>query len=162
MQVGAVALKERMRRQREKNIEVAGRPDPHPGLALAREPDAGAVLDAGRDIDRQHALAGDPPGPGAGRARTVDNMAAALAGRAGPFQGEKALGMADAAGAPAGRTGFGVGAALGAGARAGLAGDRCRDSYLRLLAGKGLVEANLEELRVVKGVVLGGRPVIQK
>src|SRR5260370_32174817 len=134
MQVGAVALKERMRRQREKHIEVAGRPAPHPGLALAREPDAGAVLDAGRDIDRQHALARDPPGPGAGRARTVDHLAAALARRAGPFQSEEALGMADASRATAGRTGFGLGAALGAGARAGLADDRGPDSYLRVLA----------------------------
>src|SRR6202011_4580479 len=115
MQIGAVALKERMRREREKNIEVAGRPAPHPGLAFAREPDAGAVLDAGRDVDRQHALARDPPGPGAGGARTVDHLAAALAGRAGPLQCEEALGMADAAGTGAGRTGFWLGAGLGAG-----------------------------------------------
>src|SRR5260370_28221379 len=153
MQVGAVALKERMRRQREKNIEVAGRPAPHPGLALAREPDAGAVLDAGRDVDRQHALAGDPPGPGAGRARTVDHLAAALAGRAGPFQGEEALGMAGAACAPAGPTGFGLGAALGAGARAGLAGDRGRDSYVLILAGKGPGEADVHIVAQIVAVL---------
>src|ERR1700726_866192 len=101
MQIGAVALKERMRREREKNIEVAGRPAPDPGLAFAREPDAGAVLDAGRDVDRQHALARDPPGPGAGRTRAVDHLSAALAGRTGPLQREKSLGVADTAGARA-------------------------------------------------------------
>src|SRR5260370_34372399 len=105
MQIGAVALKERMRRQREKNIEIAGRPAPHPGLALAREPDAGAVLDAGRDVHRQRALARDPAGARAGRARTVDHLAATLAGRAGPLQGEETLGVAYASRTRAGRTG---------------------------------------------------------
>ncbi len=46
MQVGAVALEERMRGQREENIEIARRPAAHAGLAFAGEPDAGAVLDA--------------------------------------------------------------------------------------------------------------------
>ena len=101
MQVGAVALEERMRRERQKNIEVAGRPAPHPGLAFAGEPDAGAVLDARRDVDRERALARDAARARAGRARIVDHLAAALAGRAGALEREEALGMADAAGAGA-------------------------------------------------------------
>ena len=53
MQVGAVALEERMGGERQENIEIARRAAAHAGLALAGEPDAGAVLDAGRDVDRQ-------------------------------------------------------------------------------------------------------------
>src|ERR1700704_7101442 len=140
MQVGAVTLEERMRGEREKNIEVAARPASHPGLALAREADAGAVLDTRRDVDRQHALARDTAGARTGRARTVDHLATALASRAGPFQGEEALSVSDASGARAGRTGLGLGTGLGAGARAGLARDRGRDPQLRGLAGEGLVE----------------------
>ena len=45
-QIGAVALEELVRLDREEDVEVAGRPAPHAGLALAGEPDARPVLDA--------------------------------------------------------------------------------------------------------------------
>ena len=77
MQIGAVALEELMRRDRQKNIEIARRPAAHAGLAFAGQPDAGAILDAGRNIDRQRALARDPPGAAADLARIVDHLAAA-------------------------------------------------------------------------------------
>ena len=63
MQIGALALKERMRGEREKNVEVAGRATAHAGLAFAREADAGAVLDAGRNIDRQRRSRVTRPSP---------------------------------------------------------------------------------------------------
>ncbi len=59
MQIGAVALEELVRRERQEDVEVAGRAAAHARLALAGQPDAGAVLDAGRDVDRQRALARD-------------------------------------------------------------------------------------------------------
>ena len=80
MQVGAVALEERVRLERQENVEVARRPAAHARLALAGEADAGAVLDAGRHVDRERALARDAAGAGAVRARIVDDLAAALAG----------------------------------------------------------------------------------
>ena len=97
MQVGAVALEERVRGERQENIEVAGRPAAHAGLAFAGEANAGAVLDAGRDVDRQRALARDPSRARAGRARVFDHLAAALADRTGALEREEALGVADAA-----------------------------------------------------------------
>ena len=58
-QVGAVALEEFMRPDREENIEIARRAAAQARLALVGQPDARAVLDAGRNIDRQRALLGD-------------------------------------------------------------------------------------------------------
>src|SRR5205814_2349313 len=72
IEVGAVALEEGMAGEREKNIKVARRPAAHAGLAFAGEPDAGAVLDATRNVDRQSALARNAPGAGAVRARILD------------------------------------------------------------------------------------------
>ena len=66
MQVGAVALEERVRGDRQENIEIAGGSAAQARLAFAGKPDAGAVLDAARNIDRQRALAGDAAGAGAG------------------------------------------------------------------------------------------------
>src|SRR4051812_11438024 len=98
MQVGAVTLEERVGGQRGKNIEIARRPAAHTGLALVGEADAGAVLDAGRDVDRERALARHPARARARRARVLDHLAAALADRAGALQREEAaLGVADAA-----------------------------------------------------------------
>ena len=48
-----------MRPNDEENIEIAGRAAAQAGLAFAGEPDARAILDAGRDVDRKRALAGD-------------------------------------------------------------------------------------------------------
>ena len=49
MDVGAVALEDRVRLDRQENIEIAGAAAAHAGLALAGEPDARAVLDPRRD-----------------------------------------------------------------------------------------------------------------
>src|SRR5262245_14583827 len=107
MQVGAFALEERMRAEGEKNVEVARRTAADAGLAFAGEPDAGAVLDAGRNVHGQRALARHPPRTGAGRAGIADHLAAALAVRAGALQREEALRVQDASLPAAARTGFG-------------------------------------------------------
>src|ERR1700712_5425922 len=140
MQVGAVALEEFVGRQRQENIEVAGRSAADAGLAFAGEADTGAVLDALGNVDRQRAIARHPSRTRAARAGILDHLAAALTGRAGALQREEALGLADPAGAAAHRTGLRLGAGLGAGARTGFAGDRDRNLDLRGLALEGFLQ----------------------
>src|SRR5262249_26844778 len=107
------------------------------------ETDTGAVLDAGRDIDRQRAVARDAARSGARRTWILDHLAAALAPRASALEREEALGMSDAAGAVARWAGLGPRSGLGATARARLAGHRGGDADLRGLAGEGVLEADL-------------------
>ena len=52
MQIGAVALEEFVRAQRQENIKIAGRSAAQTGLAFAGEANARAVLDALRNVDR--------------------------------------------------------------------------------------------------------------
>src|SRR5262249_3622569 len=128
MQVGAVALEERVRRDGKEDVEIARRSAAHPRLALAGKPDAGSILDARRDVDRERALARDPSRAGAGRARIFDHLAATLARRAGAFEREEALCVADPALAAARRTRARPCAGLGTSARACFAGDGGRDA----------------------------------
>src|SRR5262249_60932657 len=153
MQVGAVALEELVRRQRQEDVEIAVRPAAHAGLAFTGEPDAGAVLDARRHVDRERALARHAAGPGAVRARIVDHLAAALAGDAGALQGEEALGMPYLAGAAAGRAGLRLGAGLGARAGAGLAGHGGRDADLRGLAAERFLERDLHVVAQIRAAL---------
>src|SRR5690606_16012622 len=90
-QVVAVALEQFLRLVRQEDVEVAGRAAAIAGLALAGEPDAGAVLDAGRDVDRERPLLGDAALARALAARVLDGVAAAMALRAGALDGEEAL-----------------------------------------------------------------------
>src|SRR4029077_504131 len=112
MQVGAVALEERVRREGEEDVEVALPAATHAGLALAGEANARAVLDASRHVDRERALARDAAGAGTVRTRIVDDLAAALTGNAGALQREEALGVTHLAGTAAGRAGLRLGARL--------------------------------------------------
>ena len=50
MQIGAIALEEGVRTDRQENVEIAGRTAANAGLALARQPDAGAILNAGGNV----------------------------------------------------------------------------------------------------------------
>src|SRR3546814_17706404 len=50
-QCGAVPLEERMLFQVEEDVEIARRSAARPGLALARQADAGAVVHARRNVD---------------------------------------------------------------------------------------------------------------
>src|SRR5665647_3412545 len=156
VQVGAVALIELMRLQRQENIKVARRSAAHAGLALAGEPDAGAVLDTGRDVDRQHALARNASGALAGVAGVVDDLAAALARGAGALEREEALRMADLAGAAAGGAGLRLAAGLGAGARADFAGDRRRNANLGVLALEGFLEGDFHIVAQVRAALAAG------
>src|SRR6185436_13758506 len=125
---------------RQEDIEVARRSAARAGLALAGQPDAGAVLDAGRNVDLERLLAPHPALAGADLARLVDHLADAVAGVAGPLDGEEALLRADAAAAVAGRALLRLRSRLGARAVAGLAGHRARHPHRGLGAGIGLLQ----------------------
>src|SRR5262249_2906251 len=122
-------------------VGAAGRPAGGARLALAGEPDARAILDPGRHVDGERALARDPARSGAGRTRVVNHLAAAVTARAGALEREEALGVPDPSVAPAGRAGFRLRSGLGARAGAGFASDRRWNSYLRGLAGDRLLGA---------------------
>src|SRR5450631_978370 len=113
--VGAVALKNRVLRNADEDVEVACRRAVQADLALAGKADTGAVLDPGRDGNRQRLLAPYPALTAARAARLFDDGAGTLAGRAGALYGEEALlGTHSAmtlAGAAAGRAGTRLGAA---------------------------------------------------
>src|SRR5262245_51956945 len=100
-----------MRGERQEDVEIAGRPAAHPSFALAGKPDARAVLDARRNVDRQRPFARGAAGAAAGRAGILDHLAAALADRTGPLEREEAaLGVTDAAVAVAMLASLGLGA----------------------------------------------------
>src|ERR1700723_1142660 len=117
MQIGAIALKELMRGQRQENVEVARGSAADAGLAFTGKPDAGAVFDALRNVDRQIALAGHGPRAHTGRARVFDRLAAALTAGAGSTQGEKSLRLPPPPLPTAHRAGLRLGAGFRAGAR---------------------------------------------
>src|SRR5258708_13300221 len=91
MQVGAVTLEELVVRQRQENIEIAGRSAADAGLAFAGEPDPRAVFDALRDVDRQGAVARHPSRSCAGRTGVFDHLAAALPAGPGPLHPQQTL-----------------------------------------------------------------------
>src|SRR3954468_15325990 len=105
MQMGAVALEEFVGRQRQENIEIAGRTAADAGLAFAGQANAGAVLDALRNVDRQSPVARHPARADAGGAGVFDHLAAALTARTGSLQRKEALGLPHPALSAAGRTG---------------------------------------------------------
>src|SRR5216683_1464952 len=65
MQIGAVALEELMRAQRQENVEIARGAATEAGLAFAGQPDPRPIFHALRDVDRQGPLARHPSRPGA-------------------------------------------------------------------------------------------------
>src|SRR5690349_22374157 len=142
MQIGALALEERMGADGEENVEVAGRPAAHARFAFAGKPDAGAILDTRGNVDREGALARHSSRAGTRGTRVVDHLPASLARGTRPLQREESLRMADAALTAASRTGLGSGAGLGARARTGLAGHRGWNAYLGVLSRIGLLQGD--------------------
>ena len=140
IKVGAVAVEEIVRLDRNEDVEIARRAAAQARFALIGEADAGAVLDALGDIDRELAVllaAALATAIGAG---VLEDLAAALADRAGALDGEKALRRAHLAVARAMLAGRHAGAGLGAAAIAGLAGDERRHVDLDGAAEKGFLE----------------------
>src|SRR5690606_10090421 len=120
--VQVVALEQLMRLDRQEDIEIAARTAALSGVALARQTDARAVVDAGGNLEVQGAGLADLTMAVTGPAGIGDHLAGAAAAGAGSLDLEEAVGLADAALALAGSAGLGLGARLGARALAGLAG----------------------------------------
>src|SRR5687767_320870 len=74
MDVGALALEELVAAHRQEYVEIARRAAARTGLALAAEADAGAVLDARRDVDLEGLFAPHPALAHAALARLVDDL----------------------------------------------------------------------------------------
>src|SRR5215211_8017064 len=123
-QVLCAAPEQGMRGDPDLDDQVAGGRPRLAGLALAAEPDGGAVVDPRGDPDPQLTGADLAAGAVAGRARVLDHRAAALAGRARAGEAEQALVAGDRAPAVAGRAGPRQGAGLGPRPHAGVAGRR--------------------------------------
>src|SRR5882724_1141705 len=140
MQVGALALEQRVGRQRQEDVEIARRCAVHADLALAGQPDAGAVLDPGRDVHREVLLLAHAAGAVAALAGLLDDFAGATAGMAGALDGEEALTGPHPPGATAGGAGRGLGALLAAAPLAGPAGGRAWHANGILLAGERLLQ----------------------
>ena len=136
------------------HVQVAGRATAGSGQALARDPDLGAVLDAGRHPDVDRAGLGRDAAAAAVGARLVDQLAGALAVAARLAEAERALVVADETRARTGRAGPRRGAGLGAVAATGAAGSRTRQLQRQRLAAHRLVEA---QRHLGVGVLPAGR-----
>ena len=157
MQVRAVALEERVRGERQEDVKIAGRPAAPARFALAGEPDTRAIFDTARNVDREHALAGQAAGARAGWTRVVDHLATAVTRRAGALEREETLGLANLAVARAARAGLRFRSGLGAAARASLAGHRGRNADLRGLAVERLFERDLHVVAQIRAALAPAR-----
>src|SRR5579875_418408 len=153
MDVGALALEQRMGLEREKDIEIAVAAAAHAGFALAGETDARAVLDAGRDGDVERLLLARAALAAAGATRLFDHLAGAMAGGTGALHREEALLRANAPGAAAGRAVDRLRSRLGAGAVARIAGAQGRHADLRLAAFESFLEGYLEVVAEVVAAI---------
>ena len=129
---------------RQENIEIARRAAAHARFAFAREADAGAFLDARRDVDRQGAFAGDAAGAAASGARIVDDFAAPMAVVTGALDREEPLRRAHAPAPPQVGHCLGFEPGLAPLPEQDLAGDGGRDLELGGLAQKGFLEGDLK------------------
>src|SRR5712672_3095816 len=91
MQIVAVTLEDVMLLDADLDVEVARRPAVGAGLAVAAGADAHALVDAGRDLHFERLVALDAPLAAAGQARLRNDLAGAMAVRAGLLDAEEAL-----------------------------------------------------------------------
>src|SRR5262249_15950351 len=116
----------------------------------AGQANAGSIFDPGGNIDRQGPLALNPTAAATSPARFLDDLARALATRAGPFHGKKALGSSDPAVSGAHRAGLGLTAFAGTAASGGLAWRRAWDADLGLLADEGLFQGDFQIIAQIR------------
>src|SRR5260221_14653123 len=81
-EVVALALEAWVVLEADEDVEVARRAAAHPGLALARDAELLAVVDAGRDVQGEVPLLALAALAAAARAHLVDRLARAAAARA--------------------------------------------------------------------------------
>jgi hypothetical protein len=155
-QMHPVALEDRVLFHLDEDVKIARRPAAQTGLALTGQPDAGAGLHpCGMFTDSCFSFC-DPALAAAGLARVLDDLAHAVAGGAGAFDGEEALLRPHLAHAVAGRAGDRFGPAFRARAVAGVAGDRGRHRDRLLAAGIGLFQRDPQVIAQVRPA-LGAR-----
>src|SRR5690606_4809261 len=153
-QVEPVALEQLVRAHRDEDVEVAPRPPASARVAFTGQPDARAVVDAGRNADLQPPLAPHLAHSAAVFAGIQHELPGAAATGAGALDGEEALRRPHTSLPTAAAAGRGTGAGARARAGTGLAGHRRGDDDLHLGAGVGLLEADLE---IVAQVLAAGR-----
>src|SRR6185436_10886330 len=153
VKVVAVALEDVVRLHPDLNVEIAVRTAVRAGLAVAARADPHAFVDARRDLDLERLVLLDAALAVAGRAGLGNDLAAAVALRAGLLDAEEALAHLHLAIAVAGGAGDRACARLGAVALAGLAGLVRRDADLRFLAVRGLLERDLHRVAQVAAAI---------
>src|SRR5258708_2551859 len=97
MNIGAVALEQRMRLDTDENIQIPCRSAAHADFTFTRKPDARPFLDTGWNRNGQRFFLAHAPGSGADAAGIFDDFTAALAGGTGALDGKKSLRHAHAA-----------------------------------------------------------------
>src|SRR6516225_8850793 len=157
MNMGAVALKDPMRGHADEDEEIAGGGAADPDFAFSGKPHPDAVLDAGRDVDRQCLLAPCAALPAARLARVVDDPPGTLTAGAGLLERKETLLHAQASPTVTSRAGYRLGTGLRAATLALLASDQRRDAYRGLLAAVGLLQRDLE---IVAQVAAAARPAL--
>ena len=159
IKVVSIALENLVRRNRDEDVEIARRPAIHTRLAFAGETDARAFLDTGRNADRERTLFLHMTRTAAAAAGIADGAARAPTIGAGALDGEEALLRADFAAAGTRRALLGLGARLGAGARAGFARDRGVDANLFTFAAISVFQGDFEIVAQVAAAVLPPCPL---
>ena len=156
LEVVALALEDRRRRDVGDDVQVAGRPAVAARLALARQPDPRALAHARGDV---HLVVLDRlllAGAMAGRARVLDDRARSVAARARLGDREEPLALGLDPAALALRADLRRRAGLGARAAAGRTRLRRRDAQRDLRAGDRLLEGDRDR-RLQVGAALGAR-----
>ena len=130
---------------RDIHIQITRRRTALPGLTLASQANARAIINAGRDRDIQVAFALHAPRTTANLARVLDDAALAAAGGAGALHQEKPLLRPDLAATLTGTAGLRAGSrtAFRASAFAGFAGNTCCEPDIFLGTRKGFFQRNL-------------------
>ena len=149
VQVIAIALEDLVRLDPDLDVQVARRPTVGAGLAVAARTNAHAFVDAGRHLDFQRLVLLDLALATASRAGLGNDLAGAMAMRAGLLDAEEPLAHVHRASAVAGRTDFGTRSGLRAVALAGFATLVRRNADLRFLARRSLFERDLHRVAQV-------------
>jgi hypothetical protein len=130
VQIVLFALKDRVRLEVNLDVQVARRPTIDAVLTLAREPNAIALIDSGRNLDRQRLVLLDPTRAVTRRTGVGNEAAGAVTLRAGLLDREETLLQANLTAALTGRAGLRLRTGLGAAAMAGVADLHGRNANL--------------------------------
>src|ERR1700749_2298867 len=154
IKIVSVALEDRVRRDRDEDVKIAGGSAVQFGLAFAGEADARAFLDAGRYVDGERTLLLHMALAFALLARIADDLSGTAALRAGAFDGEEAVLRAHLADTGTGRTLLGFRARFRTGTATTFASDRRRHGDLCGATLEGFFERDFEIVAKIAAAVL--------